>query len=107
MSNTMTYKGYTASMTFDADDKIIVGRVLDVDDIISFHGESVVEFEVAFHAGMDGWVAAHDLPLPGILQQHGTGAHDRVPSHLDEVAQGTVDAEEAALPDLAVSGDDD
>ena len=58
MSNTMTYKGYTASMTFDADDKIIVGRVLDVEDIISFHGESVVAFEAAFHAGVDGYIAA-------------------------------------------------
>jgi predicted HicB family RNase H-like nuclease len=58
MSNTMTYKGYTASMTFDVDDKIIVGRVLDVDDIISFHGESVAEFERAFHAAVNGYVAA-------------------------------------------------
>lgn len=58
MSNTMTYEGYTTSMTFDADDKIIVGRVLDVDDIISFHGESVAEFEAMFHAAVDGYVAA-------------------------------------------------
>lgn len=58
MSNTMTYKGYTASMTFDADDKIIVGRVLDVDYIITFHGESVTDFEAAFHAGVDGYIAA-------------------------------------------------
>ena len=58
MSNTMTYQGYTASMTFDADDKIIVGRVLDIDDIISFHGESVAEFEAMFHAAVDGYVAA-------------------------------------------------
>ena len=58
MSNVMTHNGYTASMTFDADDKIIVGRVLDVDDIISFHGESVAEFEAAFHAAVDGYIAA-------------------------------------------------
>ena len=45
MNNTMSYRGYTASMNFDAEDKIIVGRVLDVDDIITFHGESVSEFE--------------------------------------------------------------
>ena len=48
MINFMSYKGYTASMIFDAEDKIIVGRVQDVDDIISFHGESVSEFESAF-----------------------------------------------------------
>ena len=45
MINLMSYKGYTTSMVFDAEDKIIVGRVQDVDDIISFHGESVSEFE--------------------------------------------------------------
>ena len=44
MNNTMLYKGYTTSMIFDTEDKIIVGRVLDVDDIITFHGESVLEF---------------------------------------------------------------
>ena len=58
MTNTMTYKGYTASMIFDAEDKIIVGRVLDIDDIISFHGESVSEFEVNFHAVIDDYVSA-------------------------------------------------
>ena len=58
MSTTMAYQGYTTSMTFDTDDKIIVGRVLDIDDIISFHGSSVAEFEAAFHAAVDGYIAA-------------------------------------------------
>ena len=58
MSNAMTYKGYTASMVFDAEDKVIVGRVQDIDDIIAFHGESVAEFEAAFHAAIDGYLAA-------------------------------------------------
>lgn len=58
MSNQMQYKGYTTSMTFDPVDRIIVGRVLDVDDIISFHGESVTEFEEQFHSAVDGYIAA-------------------------------------------------
>ncbi len=58
MINTMTYRGYVASMSFDAEDKIIVGRVLDIDDIISFHGESVSEFETNFHAAVDDYIAA-------------------------------------------------
>ena len=58
MTNTMTYKGYAASMIFDAEDKIIVGRVLDIDDIISFHGESVAEFESSFHAVVDDYIRA-------------------------------------------------
>ena len=58
MSNSMFYKGYTASMVFDAEDKIIVGRVLDIDDIISFHGESILEFEANFHSAIEGYLSA-------------------------------------------------
>ena len=58
MINSMTYKGYTASMVFDAEDKIVVGRVLGIDDIISFHGESVSEFEANFHAAIDEYLAS-------------------------------------------------
>lgn len=58
MTNTMSYRGYVASMIFDADDKIIVGRVVGVDDIITFHGQSVSEFESNFHAVVDDYIAA-------------------------------------------------
>ena len=56
--NTMSYRGYTARMEFDPDDKIIVGRVLDIDDIITFHGTSVAEFESALNSAVDGYIAA-------------------------------------------------
>ena len=58
MINSMSYKGYNASMIFDAEDKVIVGRVLDVDDIISFHGVSVAEFEANFHVAIEDYLAA-------------------------------------------------
>ncbi len=58
MSDTMTYRGYRASLSFDADDRILVGRVLDIDDIISFHGESVSAFECAFHDAIDSYLDA-------------------------------------------------
>ncbi|SCC94728.1 HicB family protein [Thiomonas sp. X19] len=56
MNNVMTYKGYAASMTYDPDDKILVGRVLDIADIIGFHGESVAEFEAAFRESIDDYI---------------------------------------------------
>lgn len=60
MINSMSYKGYTANMVYDADDKIIVGRVLDIDDIITFHGESVADFEANFHTVVEGYLAASE-----------------------------------------------
>jgi predicted HicB family RNase H-like nuclease len=58
MSNTLTYKRWTASVDFDTRDKIIVGRVLNIDDVIVFHGESVAEFEAAFHAAVNDYLEA-------------------------------------------------
>ena len=56
--NTMSYKGYAARMDFDVEDKIIVGRVLAIDDIITFHAASVAKFEAAFHSAVDSYIAA-------------------------------------------------
>lgn len=56
--NKMTYKGYAAQMEFDTEDKIIVGRVIDIDDIITFHGASVVGFEKAMQTAIDGYLSA-------------------------------------------------
>ncbi len=53
----MEYKGYTASVEFDQRDRIFVGRVLDVRDIISFHGASAEELRAAFHIAVDDYLA--------------------------------------------------
>ncbi len=54
----MTYKGYSTGVEIDTDDGILIGRVLDIDDIITFHGETVKELEAAFHEAVDGYLAA-------------------------------------------------
>ena len=41
--NTMTYKGYSARIEFDAEDRLFVGHLAGVRDIVGFHGRSVVE----------------------------------------------------------------
>jgi predicted HicB family RNase H-like nuclease len=56
MINVLEYKGYKASIKFDDEDHIIIGRVLDIDDIIIFHGESVTQFEKAFHQSINSYM---------------------------------------------------
>ena len=56
MINVLEYKGYKASIKFDEEDQIIIGRVLDIDDIIIFHGESVTQFEKAFHQSINSYM---------------------------------------------------
>lgn len=45
----MNHKGYIARIEFDDIDRIFTGRLLGIEDIVSFHGASVDELETAFH----------------------------------------------------------
>ena len=56
--NTMSYKGYSARIEFDAEDRLFVGHIAGIRDIVGFHGESVGELEAAFHEAVDDYLAA-------------------------------------------------
>jgi predicted HicB family RNase H-like nuclease len=56
--NAMKYKGYAARIEFDADDRIFVGHLAGIRDIVGFHGSSVAELEIAFHEAVDDYLAA-------------------------------------------------
>ena len=55
--NTMTHKGYAARVEFDAEDRIFVGHIAGIRDIVGFHGESVDGLESAFHEAVDDYLA--------------------------------------------------
>jgi len=57
MKNAMTYKGYTARIEFDAEDRVFFGRLAGIRDIITFHGETVDELEAAFKDAVDDYLA--------------------------------------------------
>ena len=54
--NIMTYKGYAAQIEYDAEDRIFVGRLAGILDIVTFHGESVTELEEEFQAVVDHYL---------------------------------------------------
>ncbi len=56
--NTMSYNGFAARVEFDAEDRIFVGHVAGIRDIVGFHGTSVAELEAAFHDAVDDYLAA-------------------------------------------------
>ncbi|MGP9819275.1 type II toxin-antitoxin system HicB family antitoxin [Salinarimonas sp. NSM] len=53
----LSYKGYRAAVTFDADDEVFVGRILGIRDFVSFHAENVTELKAAFEEAVDDYVA--------------------------------------------------
>jgi predicted HicB family RNase H-like nuclease len=57
VKNVMTYKGCMARIEFDPRDNIFVGKLMGIEDSITFHGEAVKELKADFQAGIDHYVA--------------------------------------------------
>ena len=55
--NMMKYKGYVARIEFDDEDRIFVGHLAGIKDIVGFHGSSVDELEAAFHESVDNYIS--------------------------------------------------
>lgn len=55
--NTMSHRGYAARVEFDAEDRIFVGHIAGIRDIVGFHGASVDELEAAFHEAVNDYLA--------------------------------------------------
>ena len=53
--NYLKYKKFVGTVQFDADDRILHGHVLGINDVISFEGSSVAELEQDFKAAIDGF----------------------------------------------------
>jgi len=54
--NTMSFRNYLASVEYDPEDKIFVGHLVGIHDIVSFHGSSVAELEAAFHDAVNHYL---------------------------------------------------
>ena len=56
MTNSMTYKGYTARIEYDDDDEIFTGRLAGIRDGIGFHADTVDALRDAFHEAVEDYI---------------------------------------------------
>jgi predicted HicB family RNase H-like nuclease len=75
--NMMKYGGYIATVEYDEEDRIFVGHLAGIGDIVGFHGASVDELERAFHEAVDNYLAISEetgrspqRPFSGELTLH-------------------------------------
>ena len=54
--NEMTYQTYSAKIEYDAVDRIFVGHIIGIRNIVSFHGSTVEELELAFREAVDHYL---------------------------------------------------
>lgn len=56
MNSMLEYKGYHASVEYDAEDNIFIGEVFGITDSLNFHGTSVSELKEMFEQCIDNYL---------------------------------------------------
>lgn len=56
ITSLMEFEGYHAKIEFDQDDQLFVGRVLGINDSVSFHGKSVDELVTEFQNSIHNYL---------------------------------------------------
>lgn len=56
MTNTMTYKGYSARIEYDDEDGILTGQIAGIRDGVGFHAGSVQDLKLAFNEAVDDYI---------------------------------------------------
>ena len=57
MDNVLTYKGYRAEIDFSYQSNCFTGRILGINDNITFKGKTVSELKAAFHDALNDYLA--------------------------------------------------
>jgi len=56
MDNVLKYKNYSASVNFSADDEVFYGKVLNINDLVSFEASSVKRLKTAFNEAVEDYL---------------------------------------------------
>lgn len=54
--NVLTYKGLAATVSFDAEDMILTGRIAGINDVVGFHADTAEDLVRAFHEAVDDYL---------------------------------------------------
>lgn len=72
--NTMQYKGFTGSVECDVEDDVLFGKLLLINDLVNYEGQTPASLKVAFEAAVDDYIAHctangkdPDKPLSGVF----------------------------------------
>lgn len=57
-ANVLEYKGFTGTVEYSAKDSILFGKVLGVNGLVSYEGDSITELKADFENAVDDYLAS-------------------------------------------------
>lgn len=84
MNNILRYKGFTAKIEFSEDDGVFFGRLLGIEDIVTFHGASVEDLRAAMKETVEFYLEVEAHTGKSAKKQYSGKVMLRLPNQLHE-----------------------
>ena len=98
----MTYKGYTANIRLDNEDRMLYGRIAGIRDVIHFEGKSIDEMEKFFKESVDAYLEACKKFGDAPEKPYSGKLHLRMPSDMHAKLAAKADSEGLSLNEKIV-----
>ncbi|HEX8462357.1 MAG TPA: type II toxin-antitoxin system HicB family antitoxin [Segetibacter sp.] len=100
MSENLEYKGYNATVSFNAEEDFFYGKVLGINDLVSFEGETAKELKQAFYEAVDDYLETCEAVGKEPNKAYKGVFNVRIPSELHRKAAIVAATKNVTLNDL-------
>lgn len=98
MNDVLQYKEYFATVHYSALDEVFVGKLIGINDLVSFEGTTVEELKMAFHEAVDDYLDTCAQLGKEPEKVYKGSFNVRIPSELHRLA-----AIQAAVKDMSLN----
>lgn len=55
-NNTLLYKGFRGTIDYSSEDDCLFGKLVGIDDLVTYEGQSLAEIKGAFHEAVEDYL---------------------------------------------------
>jgi predicted HicB family RNase H-like nuclease len=103
MNEFLQYKNYLASIQFSANDDVFYGKILGINDLVSFEGTSVKELKKAFQEAVEDYLETCRLAGKVAEKTYKGSFNVRIPTELHKQAAVFAASKNISLNDFVKS----
>ena len=104
MSNLFKYCEFLGTVQYSAEDEVFYGKILGVDDLVTFEGSSVRELKKAFKDAVDDYINACNMIGKSAQKSYKGTFNVRMPIELHKKAAAVAEERGISLNELVKLG---
>src|SRR5690606_16435491 len=100
MKDVLTYKGYYGTVSYSADDEMLHGNIIGINDLVTYEAESTFGLKQAFHEAVDDYLSTCAAIGKDPQKTFKGSFNVRIPSELHKEASMVAARQQISLNDL-------